>query len=201
MAILIGRGRRAGRSDGPLGRLIRVAVGLAAAGLWAPGAAAQSAGALEAAVKANYLYKLGPFVGWPAGAFGTPASPFNVCVLGEDPFGRVLDEAVTGQAVGGHPIGVHRPATAVAAAAACHVVYVGRLRGAGVADALRALRGAPVLTVTDARTGGAGGMVHFVLRDGRVRFALDPRAARANGLTFSSKLQALAIPPDPGDGG
>jgi hypothetical protein len=58
-----------------------------------------------------------------------------------------------------------------------------------------------LLTVTDARNGVAGGMVHFVLRDGRVRFALDPRAARANGLTFSSKLQALAIPPAPGDGG
>lgn len=173
----------------------------AVAAMWAVAASGQPGSALEAAVKANYLYKLGPFVDWPATVFASVGSSFNICVLGEDPFGRVLDQAVAGQAVSGHPIAVHRPASALAAAGACHVVYLGRMRGLGAADALRALRGVPVLTVTDARAGGGGGMVHFVLREGRVRFALDPRAARASGLTLSSKLQALAVPPAPGDGG
>jgi hypothetical protein len=170
-----------------------------AAAAWAAAPGAQPPGGLEAAVKANYLYKLGPFVGWPTAAFATPATPFTVCILGEDPFGALLDQAVAGQVVGGHRIAVRRPATAAAAAGACHVIYLGRMRGLGVADALRFLRGYPVLTVTDARAGGAGGMVHFVLRDGRVRFAVDPRAARASGLTLSSKLQARSR--WPGDGG
>jgi hypothetical protein len=185
----------------PRRRTLALGVATAAvAAVWAGVASGQAASPLEAAVKANDLYTLGPFVDWPATVFASAVSPFNVCVLGDDPCGRVLDQAVAGQAVSGHPIAVHRPATAQAAAA-CHVVYVGRMRGPGAADALRALRGVPVLTVTDARAGGAGGMVHFVLREGRVRFALDPRAARASGLTLSSKLQALAVPPAPGGGG
>src|ERR1700756_4784994 len=46
---------------------------------------------LEYAVKAAYLYKFTPFVEWPASAFAGPGSPFNVCVLGDDPFGPALD--------------------------------------------------------------------------------------------------------------
>jgi hypothetical protein len=54
------------------------------------------------------------------------------------------------------------------------------------------VRGLPILTVTDEAQGVGGGMVQFVLRDGRVRFGLDLRSAEASGLSISSKLQALA---------
>lgn len=166
-----------------------------------PPAFAQRPGsALEYAVKANYLYKFAPFVSWPASAFSSASSTFNLCVLGDDPFGRVLDDAVAGQAVGGHPIAVHRPAS-TSAATSCHVLYLGRAQGRTGSDVLRSLRGAPVLTVTDQRNGGSGGMVHFVLRDGRVRFTLDVKAAQASRLGLGSKLQALAASPRSGDGG
>lgn len=192
MALLSAQGPARGR------RLALAAI--AVLGLRASAAGAQPpASPLEAAVKANYLYKLAPFVSWPDGAL-VAGGAFNLCVLGEDPFGRVLDQAVARQAVGGRPIAVHRPA-ATAAAQGCHVVYLGRMQRSSVEDVLRRLRGAPVLTVTDQRNGGSGGMVHFVLRDGRVRFTVDARAARASGLALSSKLQALASPPQPGDGG
>lgn len=163
-------------------------------GLGVDPASGQAPGpALEYAVKANYLYKLGPFVGWPRSAFASATSPFNVCVLGQDPFGRILDDAVVGQAVDGHPIAVRRPPSALSAAG-CHILYVGR-----GAPEIGSLRGAPTLVVTDQRNGGARGMVHFVLRDGRVRFILDARAAQAGGLTLGSKLQVLATAERPGE--
>ncbi|HEX8484376.1 MAG TPA: YfiR family protein [Sphingomonas sp.] len=36
-------------------------------------------------------------------------------------------------------------------------------------------------------------MIHFVLRQGRVRFTIDRAAAAASGLDVSSKLLGLAI--------
>ena len=58
------------------------------------------------------------------------------------------------------------------------------------------MRGAPVLTVTDdAGDPAARGMIDFVLRDGRVRFRIDPRAAERSGLVISSKLLSLAVKP------
>ena len=165
---------------------------LAMAGALPAGAA--DSPSLEYAVKANYLYKFGPFVDWPAEAFAGPAAPFSVCVAGEDPFGAALDEAIKGQTIQGRPVAVRR-LTAVVGDNGCQVLYLGRSRTQTTADALRAVRTAPVLTVTDERLGATGGIVHFVLRDGRVRFAINPTAAQLAGLTLSSKLLALSVGP------
>lgn len=180
MAVLNPSARR--RLGGALGGLLLLALGAA------PGAAQPS---LEYAVKANFLYKFAPFVGWPPGAFAGPASPFYVCVVGDDPFGGTLEQATRGQFVGSHPVVVRR-LTALGGRAECHVAYVGA--GAQAARTLRLLDGAPVLTVTDERQGVNGGVVHFVLQGGRVRFTIDLGAARAGGLAISSKLLALALP-------
>jgi hypothetical protein len=148
---------------------------------------------LEYAVKANFLYKFGPFVEWPPLAFQGPGSAFNICISGADPFGATLDDAVRGQTVEGHPVVVHRLRT-VAANPSCHVLYIGRQSEQKAADVLRLVRGTPVLTVTDEQLGTSGGIIHFVLRQGRVRFGVDPGAAQAAGLTMSSKLLGLAVP-------
>jgi hypothetical protein len=154
----------------------------------APAVASGAEASLEYAVKAAYLYKFAPFVDWPANAFAGPSAPFAVCVFGQDPFGRLLDDAVRGQSVGGRRIVVRRPA-AIQDAQSCQVLYLGRSGRTSVAESLRLLRGRPILTVTEE----GGGVVQFVLRDGRVRFAVDAERARQNGLGLSSKLLALAV--------
>jgi hypothetical protein len=55
------------------------------------------------------------------------------------------------------------------------------------------VRGTPVLTVTDEAQGSAHGIIHFVIRGNRVRFAIDDAAAAKNGMTISSKLMRLAL--------
>lgn len=153
-----------------------------------PTAQAQS---LEYPVKAAYLPKLGPFVGWPGHAFAGGQSPFVLCVVGPDPFGALLDRAAAGQRLSDHPVVVRRLA---AASRDCHVLYLGQQNSQAVAESLRAVRGSPVLTVTDgARQGGVRGIVHFVVKDSRVRFVIDDQQAADNGLTISSKLMSLAL--------
>jgi hypothetical protein len=195
MALLGQKRQRTGATA--LRRRTRAGIALAvAASLAAPAfgqAAAAQPGALEYAVKANYLYKFAPFVEWPARVFASAASPFNICVLGADPFGRALDEAVRGQRIEGRAISVRRLRSA-ADVDDCHVLYLGRQPPQAADQTLKALRGTPVLTVTDAGQGVQGGIVHFVLVEGRVRFSLDPNQAQANGIVLSSKLRALAAP-------
>jgi hypothetical protein len=156
-------------------------------------AASASGATLEYAVKANYLYKFAPFVVWPPSVLPADGGPLNVCVVGEDPFGSALDDAVRGQAVDGHPVVVRRLAS-ITANPGCHVLYIGRTTGQHRAEILQLLRGAPVLTVTDEAAGFGGGIIHFVVRDGKVRFGVDAGAAQASGLTISSKLFGLAVP-------
>lgn len=147
---------------------------------------------LEYAVKATYLYKFAPFVDWPESAFPSPTSPLVLCVVGDDPFGAVLDRAVGGQHLAEHPIVVERMAT-YAPGRVCHILYAmgSDLQPAGEVVALA--RGRPVLTISDAARGSAvKGIIHFVVQENRVRFEIDDRAAAENDLRISSKLLSLA---------
>ena len=174
------------------GLLLGLAIfGAAAAALPRPGAVAMGAPQvpLEYAVKANYLYKFAPFVRWPAEAL-PPSGPFNICLIGENSFGTVLDEAVRGQQIDGHPIAIHR-LVATSALPACQILFVGRTTQPA-ATILRAAADYPILTVTDHDRAAGGGMIDFTLQGGRVRFAIDAAAARTSRLQISSKLLGLA---------
>ena len=155
---------------------------------------AQAQSPLEAAVKAAYLYKFGAFVEWPATAFDS-AAPAQICVAGADPFGALLDQAVRGQKIAGHPIAVLR-VDRVDRGAPCHILFVAPSPQQPVADALDKVRGSPVLTVTDEGPDPTSrGVIDFVLRDGHIRFRIDGRAAGGDGLAISSKLLSLAVKP------
>jgi hypothetical protein len=160
--------------------------------VWATGARAQEA-SLEDAVKATYLYKFAPFVTWPAGAFAVPAEPFWLCLQGDDPFGSIIDRAVAGQSVGGRPIALRR-LRAVDSQSRCHILYVAGSASQGIAEALAAVDDRPMLTVTDAAIArDIKGIVHFVVRDNRVRFEINDYAAWQHGLTISSRVLSLAV--------
>lgn len=148
---------------------------------------------LELAVKATYLYKLAPFVSWPASAWSDSAAPLIICIQGKDPFGPLIDRAVAGQRIEGRPVTVRR-LPRVDAASGCQIVYIGGSDVQPEAAVLHEVGRSPVLTVTDQERGAAApGDVHLVLQDGRVRFVIDNGQAQQQGLTISSKLLALAL--------
>lgn len=167
----------------------RVAAGIAFCLL--AGGSGAGAVTLEYAVKANFLYKFAPFVNWPPQAFAGGA-PLQICIAGADPFGSALDTAVRDQRVNGRAIAVRRMQRVVGAEG-CQILFVGTSSAEPPGDMLRAVAGRPVLTVTDEQQRVAGGMIHFVVRNGRVRFTIDRAATTASGLEVSSKLLDLAV--------
>ena len=164
-----------------LARLFPAALLLAA---WPAPAAAPPT---DLAVKAAFLTKFPAYVAWPANARPRPGAALNICLVGGDPFGKLLDEAARGQHIDGHPLQVRRLGGA-GQAGGCHVAYV-----QGGAPSLQGLQGKPVLTVTDARSGPGGGMIHFVIHQGRVRFTIDEAQAARSGVAISSRLLGIAL--------
>jgi hypothetical protein len=169
--------------------LVFAMVAVCASGYGAPAARAQ---ALEHAVKATFIYKFGSFVEWPATSFESPTSSATLCVVGEDQVGQALDKAVAGQKIGERNIVIRRlPETA--GDGGCQILYVADSDPQKAARALSSVRGAGVLTVTDAaRNADTTGMINFVVADNRVRFEIDVEAAAQSGLVISSKLLGLA---------
>lgn len=159
------------------------------------GLSSESEGAeasLEYAIKANFLYKFAPFVEWPAGAFPSPASALTICAQGNDRVSELLDQVTAGQRIGVRPILV-KHLDIVDQNSGCHVLYAAGTARQEASAALLAIKGLPVLSVTDsARSPQAAGIINFVLQDNRVRFDIDISAAKENQLAISSRLLTLA---------
>lgn len=152
-------------------------------------AALASEESLEYAVKSAYLLKFGSFVEWPPRAFATQNEPFVIGVLGEDPFGQLLDQIVATHTVQGRPVNLRR-FSHVDQVRDVHVLYIAPSEKARMPMIASTLEGKGILTVADAELTGA--MVNFVVSNNRVRFDVDLDQAERAGLKVSSKLLNVA---------
>lgn len=169
--------------------LAGLALGFASLGV----AAAQ---ARDFDIKAGYMLRAVAFIEWPAGAFSSPLSPLNLCLVGADPFGVALDEAAKAQVINGRPVAIRRLAR-IETGAGCHLVYVGKAAEQPTHEFLTKFAAAPMLIVTDEAWGPEHGHIHLVIADDRVRFYVDDAAARRAGLSISSRLLSVALPARP----
>jgi len=156
-------------------------------------AVAQAKTASEYEIKAAFLYNFAKFVEWPAPALADSKQAFNICVLGPDPFGHSLDDAVADKMVAGHRITVSR-SPLPQDLPVCHILFVSSSQRLSSADLLNKFRGKSVLIVGESEDFAiSGGTIQFVLEGNHVRFAINPDAAERAGLKISSKLLALAV--------
>jgi hypothetical protein len=154
---------------------------------------AQNPKPTEYEVEAAYLANFAKFVDWPARAGSSAIDPFNVCVLGQDPFAALLDGALKGEAINGAPMAARRVAAAEDAGN-CRVLFVSASKDAQLKEILAALGTSGTLTVSDmAGFTRRGGMIQFVLDGDRVRFEINIAAAKRAGLNLSSQLLKLAV--------
>ena len=143
----------------------------------------------EFEVKAAYLSHFTNFVEWPARA--VPDDVFEVCIVGDDPFGKAfepfLDQEVQGRRlrIVRHPNAVDIPR--------CQILFVSASQKDHVGQILQQVADKPVLTVSDIEDFAArGGILNFVLRDRKVRFSINLEAADRAGVKMSSRLLKLA---------
>lgn len=165
---------------------------LAALGLAGVAIAGHQEPAGDTAVKADFLPKFPRYVEWPAEARPAEGAPYQLCVVGTDPFGDRLDRAAASELIGRHAVTVRRIAEG-AEAEGCHIAYVHGATAEDTDRLLAAIGPRAILTVTDTGAGTQRGMIHFARQSGRIRFFIDDAAAAARGLTISSRLLALAI--------
>ncbi len=160
--------------------------------VWPAGALRGADGGFEYRVKATFLFNFAKFVTWPATVQGAPGAPTVVGVLGQDPFGAVLDQTLVGQNVAGHPFQVRR-LTGQDSLTGCHLLFISRSEKDRLATLLSGLRHQPVLTVSE--TDGfcqQGGLVNFTIVEGKVKIEINPAECEKAGLKVSSKLLSVA---------
>jgi hypothetical protein len=145
----------------------------------------------EYQLKAAFLYNFAQFVEWPADAFASGDAPIVIGVLGDNPFGGALEQAVRGKSVNGRGIQI-RYYPSIESIDRCHVLFVSSSQRFNTAAVLQKA-GDSTLTVGDydgfTRDGG---LFRFLTEANKVRFEVNLDAAQRSRLKISSKLLKLA---------
>lgn len=147
----------------------------------------------EYPLKALFLYNFGGYVEWPVTAFLGPDQPFVIGVLGPAPLLDTLSDIAASKKIGQRRI-VIQHFLSVEAIRSCQILFVTR----GVSpqeqrQAVEKLVNQPVLIVGESDGfARSGGTVNFFVESNKIRFEINPEAARQQQLKISSKLLALA---------
>lgn len=153
------------------------------------GAEARAAQPTEYDVKAAFIHNIAKYVEWPAAA--TSSDSAKLCLLGRDPFAGALD-ALRGKQLGKLNWEVVAVETGTNLKT-CRVLFISTAERGNLDAILKRVGNSPMLTVGDSEGYAERGvMVNFYLEESRVRFEINPAAARQGGLRISSQLLKLA---------
>ena len=153
---------------------------------------AQSVSPSEYEVKAAFLFNFAKFVDWPREANPNPGASFVIGILGDDPFGKALEDQFNGKIVQDKKL-VFMPLSGLQQASGCQVLFISASETDNLVTILGKVQRPPVLTVSDIdQFIQRGGMVGFTMDQNRVRFNINLAAADKAGLKISSQLLKLA---------
>jgi len=145
----------------------------------------------ESSLKAAFIYNFARFTEWPQDALPSTAT-FSACVLGNGTIRDALERIVKGRLLSGRGISVSQ-VQLDGKLRSCHLLYVSGITTTQVTAIVAAVRGAPVLTISDVDDFvRQGGIAQMFVENGKMRFDLNLEVARRSQLDLSSKLLVLA---------
>jgi hypothetical protein len=165
--------------------------------------AAPPAASKEYQVKAAFLLNFTEFIQWPAAAFANPDEPITVGVLGDDPFGAVLEQTFQDESVQGRKLVVKR-SSRIEDLKTCQLLFISQSEKDRQADIIASLEDVSTVTVADMdQFAQHGGIIDFYIDRNKIRFEINTDAAQHKGLRISSQLlrRARIVGAGPGKGG
>lgn len=156
--------------------------------LWALPITPVSADIPEYNLKATFLYNFAMFTEWPAGS-----KEFNLCILGKDPFGKIIDN-VAQKPMQGRTVKLTRlDSSLISEVKSCNLVFITFSEHEQLNRITGQLSKLPILTVAEAN-GFDHKAVMILLKNeqNKIAFDINQTSAKAAGLDFSSKLLHLA---------
>ena len=142
----------------------------------------------EHQLKAAFLFNFTKFMTWP---HAEGASRLTVCIVNGKDVAQALEALTKGKTVDAHQI-VIQQLSFPAPLGSCHLLFIGN-GGRKTDEILLAAKDLPIVTVgEDEKFLRRGGMINFVLEEGKLRFEINTDVVTRSGITISSKLLSLA---------
>lgn len=145
----------------------------------------------EYEIKAAYIYNFINFIDWPPESNFYGNQSINLCIFGDDPFGKELDD-IKNEFVKGKKLTI-KYYSSLEKLKSCNILFIPVTEKNHVAQIVKSIRTSNVLTISDAEEMAQQGVIiNFFLEKKKVRFAINIEAARQAGLKISAKLLKLA---------
>lgn len=168
---------------------------------------ADSASNREYQLKAAFLYNFLMFVDWPAEKIPDANEPIIIGILGDDPFGDAFEPIKDKQAKE-RSVVIQRFAKwaelkklsqqdfdkQIEQIRSSHLLFICKSEQQQLPEIMHFVNGYHILTVSDLEdfiTAG-GGIIKFVIEDGKIRFEINVTAAEKAELEIRSQLLRLA---------
>ena len=141
--------------------------------------------------KAAFLFNFVKFIEWPSEAFVDNSSPLIIGVVGDDRSSGVIDQMINGKIANGRRLVVKRFSN-LKSLTYCHIVFVRSSERDRIRQTLTAA-GPGALTVGETEGfARLGGIINFIIMDGKLRLEINQPSAERAGLKISAKLLSLA---------
>ena len=158
-----------------------------------PHSLAASLDSREYVLKAGYIYNFTKFIKWPKEANQEIKNGvLNFCLVGEDPFGKILDRLAKKLKKKNRDLLVTTPVF-IEEMRQCHILFVSQSEKSEVNSILQRVREYPVLVIGDTPGFAEKGVgINFFLQKNKIRFEINQEALKRAGLVVSSELLNLA---------
>ncbi len=149
-------------------------------------------GRSEPQMKAAFLLNFPKYVEWPSDSLPASASPIVFAIVGDEDVASAFVALSNGRNIDGRPIQLMRNPSAEQCLD-CQVLFIGSEEARKIAELVKQLKCASVLTVGESgQFMNEGGMINLARSERRIVLEVNLEAARLTELKISSKLMALA---------
>ena len=141
-------------------------------------------------VKAAYLLQFSKYVEWPEDISADNEKVITLCILGQDPFGSIIDQA--NRFFHDKKIKIKR-INNLANIKNCQILFVGADQQQQMEKIIEAVATQPILLISDKKDFlERGGMINFIPIGKKIRFNINLKNCKNNQLKISSKLLKVA---------
>ncbi len=147
----------------------------------------------EYVIKTGFIFNFTKFIKWPEEvAKRIESDGLNLCVIGQDPFGTLLDRL-------GHKIRSKSEKFFIKRlqpsqnATTCHILFISGSEKTRLKQILDKIEGLPILLIGDTPQYAQRGVgINFYIEENKTRFEINQNAVKKRGIRISSELLHLA---------
>jgi len=154
---------------------------------------AESQGSSEYIYKASYIYNFTKFIKWPENSQQQiQRNGINLCLIGQDPFGPILDQTSKKLLEKGQILNIKRGIN-LDTLPQCSILFVSSSEKPRLGEIVRRAKGFPLLLIGDSPGFAESGVgINFFFQGNNIHFEINEIAIKKSGLKISSDLLDLA---------